>query len=174
MNTDPNKSEQLGQNQSTTMERTEKNKYKIQILSDRETDLTEINPIMWWKQISEYIDLIYHKNLEDLIDQGVEAMDAHTIYHIKGDVIRALGPKAKPEIMRGQWGREQKDVNLPGMLKLFKKTFLSTPNVFQSRAQFFNVQQEEGETLDEYWKRFVGIESKCEFNRITPEKIITY
>ena len=102
MNTDPNKSEQLGQNQSTTMERTEKNKYKIQILSDRETDLTEINPIMWWRQISEYIDLIYHKNLEDLIDQGVEAMDAHTIYHIKGDVIRALGPKAKPEIMRGQ------------------------------------------------------------------------
>ena len=35
-------------------------------------------------------------------------MDPHTAYHIKGDVIWALGPKAKHEIMRGQWGREQK------------------------------------------------------------------
>ena len=53
MNTDPNMCEQPGQseqpgtqNQSTTMERTEKNKYKIPILSDRETDLTKINPRM--------------------------------------------------------------------------------------------------------------------------------
>ena len=47
-------------------------------------------------------------------------------------------------------------------------------NVFHSRAQFFNVEQEHGETLDEYWKKLVDIERKCEFNRITPEEIITY
>ena len=40
-------------------------------------------------------------------------------------------------------------------------------------TQFFNVKQEEKETLDEYWKRLVAIERKCEFNRITPEEIIT-
>ena len=97
-------SEQSGQNQSTTMERTEKNKYKIPILSDQKTDLTKINPRMWWEQISEYIDLTYHKILEELMEQGVEAKDAHTIYHIKGYVIWVLGPKAKHEIMRGQGG----------------------------------------------------------------------
>ena len=37
-------------------------------------------------------------------------MDPHTVYHIKGDVVWALGPKAKHEIMRGQWGRELKDL----------------------------------------------------------------
>ena len=47
-------------------------------------------------------------------------------------------------------------------------------NVFHSRAQFFDVKQEDGETLDDYWKRLVDIERKCEFNRITPEEIITY
>ena len=47
-------------------------------------------------------------------------------------------------------------------------------NVFHSRAQFFNLKQEDGKTLDEYWKRLVDIERKCEFNRITPEEIITY
>ena len=136
--------------------------------------MTKINPRMWCEQISEYIDLTYHRNLEDLMDHGIEGMDAHTIYHIKGDVIWVLRPKAKHEIMRDQWGRELKDINLQELLKLFKKTFMPARNVFYSRAQFFNVKQEDGETPYDYWKRLVDIERKCEFNRITPEKIITY
>ena len=40
----------------TIVERTERNKYKIPILSDRETDLSKANPKMWWEQIFEYID----------------------------------------------------------------------------------------------------------------------
>ena len=86
MNTDPNIFEQPEQTPAT-MERTEINKYKIPILSDRDTDLTKINPRMWWEQISEYIDLTYCKNQKDLMDQGTETMDAHTAYHIKSDVI---------------------------------------------------------------------------------------
>ena len=31
----------------TAADRTEKNKYKIPILLDRETDLTKVNPRMW-------------------------------------------------------------------------------------------------------------------------------
>ena len=152
----------------------EKSKYKIPILSDRETDLTKINPKMWWEQISEYIHLTYNRNLDEIIDEGVEYMDPHTVYHIKGDVIWALGPKAKHEIMRGQWGRELKDVQLPEVLTLFKKTFLPVMNVFHSRAQFFNMKQEDTETLDEYWKRLVDIERKCDFGNITAEEIIAY
>ena len=57
---------------------------------------------------------------------------------------------------------------------MFKKTFLPTRNVFHSRAQFSNSRQEDGETLDEHWKRLVDIERKCEFSTITPEDIITY
>ena len=158
----------------TTVERTERNKYKIPILSDRETDLSKTNTRMWWEQISEYIDLTYQKKLEELIEQGTDSMDPHTTYHIKGDVIWALGPKAKHEIMRGQWGKELKDIRLQDFLRIFKKTFLPIRNVFHSRAQFFNIKQEDGETLDEYWKRLVDVERKCEFNTITPEDIITY
>ena len=47
-------------------------------------------------------------------------------------------------------------------------------NVFHTRAQFLNVEQEDKETLEKYWKRLVDIERKCEFIRITPEEIITY
>ena len=157
----------------TTVERTERNKYKIPILSDRETDLSKTNPRMSWEQISEYIDLTYQKELV-LIEQGTESMDTHTTYHIKSDVIWALDPKAKHEIMKGQWGKELKDFSLQELLKLFKMTFLPTRNVFHSRAHFFNLRKEDGETLDEYWKRLVDIERKCEFTTITPEDIITY
>ena len=40
------------------------------IFSGGETDLTETNPRMWWKQISEYFDLTYQKNLEDFNGRG--------------------------------------------------------------------------------------------------------
>ena len=85
----PMLSEQLTRtiNNQTTSERTEKSKYKIPILSDRETDLTKINPKMWWEQISEYIHLTYNRILDEIIDEGTEYMDQRTAYHIKGDVI---------------------------------------------------------------------------------------
>ena len=127
---------------------------------------------MWWERISEFIHLTFNRNLDEMMDQGTDQMDPQTVYHIKGDVIWALGPKAKHEIMRGQWGRKLKDVDLSEILKLFKKTFIPARNVFKSRD---DIKQEEDETLDEYWKRlFVDIDRKCEFNIITPEEIITY
>ena len=78
----------------------------------------------------------------------------------QGCIIWALGPKAKHEIMRGQWGRELKDIPLQELLKLFKKTFLPTRNLFHSRAQFFNIKQEDNETLDEYWKKLVDTQTE--------------
>ena len=76
--------------------------------------------------------------------------------------------------MRGQWGCELKDVNLSELLPLFKKTFLPVRTVFHSRAHFFNMRQEDNETLDEYWKRLVDTKRKCDFGNITTEEIITY
>ena len=77
--------------------------------------------------------------------------------------------------MRGQWGCELKDVNLPDLLTLFKEFFLPVRNVFHSRAQFLNMKQDENnETLDEYWKRLLDIERNCDFNSITAEEIISY
>ena len=103
----------------------------------------------------------YNRNLDEMLDQGTDQMDPHTVYYIKGDVIWALGPKAKHEFMRGQWGSERKDADLSELLKLFKKTFIPARKVFHSRAQFFNIRQEDNETLDEYWKRLVDIEKKA-------------
>ena len=65
-------------NNQTMSERTEKSKYKIPILSDRDTDLTKINPEMWWEQISEYIHLTYDRNLDEITEEGIEYMERTT------------------------------------------------------------------------------------------------
>ena len=88
--TDPNTAEQsawlsINQNQITTTEWMDK-KFKVPILSDRVSDLTKINLRMWWEQISEYIDLTCHRNLDEVMDQGIEYLDAHTVYDIEDDV----------------------------------------------------------------------------------------
>ena len=98
----------------------------------------------------EFIDLAYQSKLEELIEQGTYSMDPHTTYHIRGDIIYALVPKAKHEIMRGQWRKELRDISLQELLKLFKKTFLPPRHVFHSRAQSFYIRQDDNETLDEY------------------------
>ena len=69
-------------NNQTTSEWTERSKDKIPILLDRETDLTKINPKMWWEQTSEYIHLTYSQILDEIIAQGTEYMDPHTVLYI--------------------------------------------------------------------------------------------
>ena len=61
----------------------------------------------------------------------------------------------------------------PRTAEIIQETFVPARNVFHSRAQFFIIKQEDSETLDEYSKRLVDIERKCEFNSITPAEIIT-
>ena len=82
-------------------------------------------------------------------------------------------PESQTRNHEGPLGRELKDVNLLDLLTLLKKTFPPAGNVFHIRAQFFNMKQDDNETLNEYWKRLVDIERKCEFNNITAKEIIT-
>ena len=158
---------------ATNVERFEKSKYKIPIFTDRTTDLDKTDPKMWWEQIQQYIELTYERELEQTTS-GESENDVQIQSKIKADLSWSLGPKAKFEIMRGQWGREFKDLTLEETITLFKKIFIPARNTFHSRGQFFNAKQEQNETMDEYWKKLVEIERKCEFNTITPEEIITY
>ena len=157
------------QNATQNAERNEKSKYKIPIFTDRTTDLNKTDPKMWWEQIQQYIELTYEREIEDVPENEVILQNK-----IKADISWSLGPKAKYEIMRGQWGREFKDLSLHEIITLFKKKFIPARNTFHSRDQFFNAKQEPNATMDECWKKLVEIERKCEFNTITPEEIITY
>ena len=84
-----------------------------------------------------------------------------------------IGPKSETRDYEVPMGKRPQRHQLTSIAETVKKTFLPTRNVFHSRAQFFNIKREDGETLDEYWKRLVDIERKCKFTIITPLIIIT-
>ena len=70
-------------------------------------------------------------------------------------------------------GPRNKRCQIARITDTIQKTFLPVRNVFHSRAQFFKMKQDDNEILDEYWKRLVDIERKCDFVNITAEEIIT-
>ena len=112
--------------------------------TNTEFQFCQIETQTWQKSIPVYDGISYISHIIKTWrpnEPGYRTHDAHTAYHIKGVVIWALGPKATNEIMRGQLGRDLKDVNLPELLKLFKKTFIPAQNVFHSRVVKCNMNQ---------------------------------
>ena len=57
---------------------------------------------------------------------------------------------------------------------IIQKNLPPSEKCIPQQDTIFNMKQEENETLDEYWKRLVDIEKKCDFNNVTQEEIITY
>ena len=85
-----------------------------------------------------------------------------------------IGPKGQTRNHERSMGSRVERCQPTRIIDIIQENLLPVRNVFHSRAQFFNMKQDDNETLDEYWKRLVGIERKCDFNNITADEIITY
>ena len=88
---------------------------------------------------------------------GTDSLDAPTSHHITGDNIWALELRNNERPIVKGIERHQ----FAGTGNVIQIGVPTTRNVLHSRAQFFNIKQEESETLDEYWKKLVDIERKC-------------
>ena len=94
----------------------------------------------------------------------------HNLSH-KRRYYLGFGPKSKTRDNEGSMRQRTKRRQFTrAVLKLFKKTFMPTRNVFHSMAHFFNVKRKK----EKHWEKLVDIKRKCEFNQITPEEIITH
>ena len=71
------------------------------------------------------------------MDQGIEFLDAHTMFYIKGYGIWALGSKAKHETMRGQWGRELKDVKPARVFEIIQKNIPTKKKCIPQQSSIF-------------------------------------
>ena len=65
------------------------------------------------------------------MDLGTDSLDAHKTHHIKGDVIWALGPKAKHELMRNVATKSQCGKEL--RTSAYKKCLNSSGRQFYQR-----------------------------------------
>ena len=62
---------------------------------------------MWWEQIQEYIKLTYQTDIEKLSQPQDDSDKIRNLREkIKMDINWPLGPEAKHELMRRQWGME--------------------------------------------------------------------
>ena len=68
--------------------------------------------------------------------------------------------------------REPSSLPLHKLYSLFRLHFTPERNVHHSRADFFELKREEGESAADVWKRILTIERNCEFETITAAELL--
>ena len=68
--------------------------------------------------------------------------------------------------------REPSSLPLYKLYTLFRLHFTPERNVQHSRADFFDLKREDGESAADVWKRILEIEKNCEFETITAAELL--
>ena len=68
--------------------------------------------------------------------------------------------------------REPSSLSLYKLYTLFRLHFTPERNVHHSRADFFDLKREDGETAADVWKRILDVEKNCEFETITAAELL--
>ena len=68
--------------------------------------------------------------------------------------------------------REPSSLPLYKLYTLFRLHFTPERNVQHSRADFFDLKREDGESAADVWKRILEVEKKCEFETITAAELL--
>ena len=110
-------------------------------------------------KMAKKIDLSTMTNNKEKLLQYHDRLETE----IKDIFIRTIGQNAFTEITKTVRERE------PSSLPLHKRYTLFRPgrNVHHSRAGFFDLKRENGETAADVWKRKPEVEKNCDFETIT-------
>ena len=124
---------------------------------------------MWWRKFVQYIkmtkdiDLSTMTNSKEILPQNRDQLEAE----IKDIFIWAIGQNANTELTKTVRERKPSSIPLHKIYTLFRLPF--TPgtkrNLHHSRADFFALKQEDGETAADVWKRILEVEKNCEIRK---------
>ena len=153
-----------------TVERTCTQKLTMPTLEKQ--DCTSAN--MWWRKFVQYIkmtkdiDLSTMTNSKEILPQYRDQLEAE----IKDIFLWAIGQNAITEMTKTVREREPSSLPLHKLYSLFRLHFTPERNVHHSRADFFELKREEGESAADVWKRILAIERNCEFETITAAELL--
>ena len=172
MMTGPQPDEQPPPNETMnrTVERTCTQKLTIPTLEKQ--DCTSAN--MWWRKFVQYIkmtkdiDLSTMTNSKEILPQYRDQLEAE----IKDLFLWAIGQNTITEMTKTVREREPSSLPLYKLYTLFRLHFTPERNVHHSRADFFELKREEGESAADVWKRILAIERNCEFETITAAELL--
>ena len=153
-----------------TAERTCTQKLTIPTLEKQ--DYTSAN--LWWRKFEQYIkmtkdlDLSTMTNSKEILPQYRDQLEAEIEYIF----LWAIGQNAITEMTKTVREREPSSLPLHKLYSLFRLHFTPERNVHHSRADFFELKREEGESAADVWKRILTIERNCEFETITAAELL--
>ena len=130
---------------------------KLAIPTSEKQDYTNVN--MWWRKFVQYIkmtkDLDRSKmtNNKEILPQYCDQLETE----IKDIFLWAIGQNAITELTKTVREREPSSLPLYKLYTLFRLHFTHERNVQHSRADFFDLKREDGESAADVWKRILEV-----------------
>ena len=124
---------------------------------------------MWWRKFVQYIkmtkelDLSKMTNNKEILPHYREQLETE----IKDIFLWAIGQNGITEMTKTVREREPSSLPLYKLYTLFRLHLTPERNVQHSRADFFDLKREDGESAPDVWKRILEVEKNCEFETIT-------
>ena len=153
-----------------SVERTATQKLPIPILEKNNHSSAKL----WWRKFVQYIkmtrdiDLSTKTNSKEILLQIKERLEEE----IKDVFIWGIGQSAITEMTKAVREKEPNSLPLYRLYTLFRLQFIPERNEHHSRADFFNLKREPGESAAETWKRILEIEKNCEIEEITAAELL--
>ena len=130
---------------------------KLTIPTLEKQDHTNAN--MWWRKFVQYIkmtkdlDLSKMTNNKEILPQYRDQLETE----IKDIFLWAIGQNAITEMTKTVKEREPSSLPLYKVYTLFRLHFTPERNVQHSRADFFDLKREDGESAADVWKRILEV-----------------
>ena len=118
--------------------------------------------------MTKEIDLSIMTNRKEILPQNRDQLETD----IKDIFIWAIGQNAITEMTKTVREREPSSLPLYKLYTLSRLHFTPERNVHHSRADFFDLKREDGETAADVWKRILDVEKNCEFETITAAELL--
>ena len=145
---------------------------KLTIPTLEQQDHTNAN--MWWRMFVQYIkmtkdlDLSKMTNKKEILPQYRDQLETE----IKDIFLWAIGQNAITEMTKTVKEREPSSLPLYKLYTFIRLHFTLERNVQHSRADFFDLKREDGESAADVWKRIPEVEKSCEFETISAAELL--
>ena len=153
-----------------SVERTCTQKLTIPILEKHDNASVRL----WWRRFTQYVKMTKEIDLTEMTTNKeikYEYRDRLEL-EVKDIFIWALGQSAITEMTKTVREREPTSLPLWKLYALFRLHFTPERNKHHSRADFFELKKDPGESAADVWKRILEIEKNCEFEEITPAELL--
>ena len=135
----------------------------------------QANASMWWRKFVQYIKMTKDIEFLSTMTNSKEILPRYRDQletDIKDILIWAIGQNAITEMTKTVREIEPSSLPLHKLYTLFRLHFTPERNVHHSRADFFDLKHEDGETAADVWKQILEVEKNCQFETFTAAELL--